>query len=264
MSVIPDLTDTDYHASPALSSTGARRILKAPALYRWTIDHPKPATDTFRIGHAFHSLTLGAGRPVVLIPCDSWRKLGDQAARDEATANGQIPLNNPEWRQVEAMVAAVRAHPRASVLLENGRAELSIFHDDAETGVALKARPDWTRDDVLVDLKSAANADPLDFPGVAWKYHYEQQADWYLTAAQAAGLDPQRFVFVLAEKTPPYLVSVCELDTEAMSIGRARNRAAIDTFAECEATQTWPGYPAIEHLVPLPAYAAAQYEEEMF
>ena len=43
----------------------------------------------------------------------------------------------------------------------------------------------------------------------------------------------------------------------------ARNREAIDTFARCVATREWPGYPAIEHLVPLPTYAAMQYAEEM-
>ena len=45
--VISDISADAYHAHPALSATGAKRILKAPALYRWEADHPTPSTKTF-------------------------------------------------------------------------------------------------------------------------------------------------------------------------------------------------------------------------
>jgi len=68
------------------------------------------------------------------------------------------------------------------------------------------------------------------------------------------------FHFVLVEKTEPYLVSVVELDTEAVNIGRQLNDRAKRIYRECTATGNWPGYPSGE-LVSLPMWAIYQAEE---
>ena len=261
--IIEALSDLDYHSSPALSASGAKLILRSPAHYRWAMDHPT-TTATFNLGHAVHSLVLGSGRPLVLLECDTYRAKCDQLERDVALAEGQIPLTRPEWQQVRAMADAVLSHPLAAALFTDGRPELSLFTTDPETGVELRTRPDWIGR-TIVDLKTTINANPADFDRIAWTYHYEMQSAWYLDEVARAGImpDDDRLLFVNVEKSPPYLVSVTELDAEALRIGRTRNREAIDMFARCLATDEWPGYPAVEHLVPLPTYAATQYAEEM-
>ena len=256
------LTDHEYHQSPALSASGAKLILKTPAHYRWAMDHPT-TSQTFNLGHAVHSLILG-GRPVTMVQSDDYKTKAAREERDRALTMGAIPLTRTEHAQVAAMAEAVLNHPLAAALFTDGQPELSIYTTDPETGVALRSRPDWIGN-VIVDLKTTVNANPADFDRIAWTYHYEQQAAWYLDEVARAGImpDEDRLLFVNVEKSPPYLVSVTELDAEALRIGRTRNREAIDTFARCVATGEWPGYPAIEHLVPLPTYAAMQYAEEM-
>ena len=261
--IIEGLSDLDYHRSPALSASGAKLILKSPAHYRWAMDHPT-TSQTFNLGHAVHSLVLGSGRPVTMIQSDDYKTKAAREERDHALTMGAIPLTRTEHAQVAAMAEAVLNHPLAAALFADGTPELSIFTTDPEIGVELRTRPDWIGR-TIVDLKTTVNANPADFDRIAWTYHYEQQAAWYLDEVARAGImpDEDRLLFVNVEKSPPYLVSVTELDAEALRIGRERNREAIDTFARCIATNEWPGYPAIEHLVPLPTYAAMQYAEEM-
>ena len=261
--IIEALSDLDYHSSPALSASGAKLILKSPAHYRWAMDHPT-TSPVFNLGHAVHSLVLGSGRPVVWLDVDNYQTKVAREQRDMALDEGKIPLTKSEGAQAIAMAGAVMDHPLAAALFSDGQPELSIFTTDPETGAELRTRPDWIGR-TIVDLKTTVNANPADFDRIAWTYHYEQQAAWYLDEVARAGImpDEDRLLFVNVEKSPPYLVSVTELDAEALRIGRERNREAIDTFARCVATGEWPGYPAIEHLVPLPTYAAMQYAEEM-
>lgn len=262
--IIEALSDLEYHSSPALSASGAKLILKSPAHYRWAMDHPT-TSQTFNLGHAVHSLVLGSGRQVVRVYFDDYKTKDARVLRDVLLSADMIPLTRPEWQQVRAMADAVLSHPLAAALFADGQPELSLFTTDPETGVELRARPDWIGR-TIVDLKTTINANPADFDRIAWTYHYEMQAAWYLDEVARAGIipDDDRLLFVNVEKSPPYLVSVTELDAEALRIGRTRNREAIDTFARCLATDEWPGYPAVEHLVPLPTYAAMQYAEEMY
>ncbi len=49
-----------------------------------------------------------------------------------------------------------------------------------------------------------------------------------------------RFVFVFQEKTPPYIVTVAELDAEAAAVGDDLNREAIAKYVECTETGSGP------------------------
>ena len=51
-----------------------------------------------------------------------------------------------------------------------------------------------------------------------------------------------------------------EFDDEALSIARIRNRAAIDLYAACVDTDTWPAYPEVINLTPPPAWL---YDDDM-
>lgn len=265
MSVIHGMPDVEYHARPELSASGARIILQAPARYRWAMDNPHPATPTFNLGHAVHSLVLGAGRPVAMLEHDGYTTKAAREERDLHLAAGRIPLTRPESAQVRAMADAVLSHPLAAALLATGEPEVSVFTTDPETGAPLRTRPDWIAPTHLVDLKTTINADPGEFGRTAHTFGYHAQARWYLDQCAAEGITPDdaRLLFVLVEKEPPHLVSVVELDAASLRVGAERNRRAIDTYAHCLATDTWPGYPTHEApIVSLPSWAFRQHEED--
>ena len=94
----------------------------------------------------------------------------------------------------------------------------------------------------------------------AANFGYDMQAAWYMDAVTALGLaDDPAFLFIFQEKTAPYLVTVCELDGEAIARGRRRNDRALEVFAECTATDTWPSYTADVELITLPRWT--NYED---
>lgn len=274
--VIAGMSDAEYHADPveggSLSSTGARRILASPALYRWELEHrvEKAAFDT---GHAVHAEVLGTGAEIVAIPEDLLASNGaasTAAAKRfiaEARLDGKVPLKAAELAPIRAMAAAVLAHSTARALLERpGTPEASAFAPDPLTGVWLRARPDFLPDrtdrrTILVDLKTGRSADPRQFRRAVAEYRYHQQAAFYDDVVRwARGDDGVVMVFVVVETDPPHLVSVCELTPDALAVGRSRNRTAIELFQRCREADTWPGYGDEIHTIDLPAWAT--YDEE--
>ena len=253
------VSNADYHRDEALGSTSLKTLAtKTPAHYQH--DKAKPKTsDAFDLGTVVHSIILeGDATGVEICPFSAWTTKAAKDARDEARAAGKIPLLTKDWLQVLNMRDAVMGHKLARKLLTGHKAEQSVFWD--EGGQTYKCRPDAQQPGVLVDLKTALSADPNEFGKVAHNFGYHQSAAHYIDGWKAATGEDLPFRFVLVEKTAPYLVSVVELDWEAIDIGRGLNDRAKRIYAECVASNTWPGYPATEP-VSLPNYAIYQAED---
>lgn len=253
------ISNTDYHRDPALGSTSLKTLAtRTPAHYQHDKAHPKSSV-AFDIGTVTHSLILeGSESGVEVIDADAKR---GKVWTDPATAardSGKIPLLWSEWEQVIAMRDAVMSHPIAHDLLTGHKAEESVFWD--EDGLTLKCRPDAWQPGVLVDLKTARSADPNEFGKTAHEFGYHQSAAHYIDGVKAATGEELPFHFVLVEKTEPYLVSVVELDIEAINIGRALNDRAKRIYRECVESNTWPGYPNTD-LISLPMWAIYKAEE---
>ncbi|NIL77662.1 PD-(D/E)XK nuclease-like domain-containing protein [Rhodococcus sp. B10] len=264
------IPDSEYHRDKgSLSSSGARKLLppSCPAIFKWERDHPPESNDNFDLGHAAHTLVLGEGAEIVSLEFDSWSTKASKEKRDEARAEGKTPLLEKDFRKVHEMAAALRSHPLANILFHEGVAERSMYYEDPETGVMLRARPDWlpvhSRSRLIItDYKTAASANPAKFAKSAAEYGYHIQDPWYRDAAIALGLDDDpAFVFVVQEKSAPYTVSVIELDQDAVNLGRRLSRAAIDIYAKCHANDDWPGWGDDVHQVSLPSWAFYQSEE---
>ena len=272
--VLWDLDENEYHASPALSASGAKRLLDAPALYRHDRDNGQEARREFDIGHAAHKGVLGVGGEVVIVQkttrdksrvdADDYTTVSAREHRDEIRAEGKVPLLAKEKATVDAMVAAVRAHPVAGPLFADpdGRPEVSIFWDDWVRGVARRVRVDWLTEGTVVDLKTCQKASPGAFARSVADFGYDVQRVFYDDGIRAAGLgDDTDFLFVAVEKTAPHLVAVHRLKPRWEAIGRAKVDQALDLFAHCTATGEWPGYGPFVHELEPPVWLARQYEE---
>jgi hypothetical protein len=274
-----------YHSDPvpagSLSSSGARNLLppSCPARFRYEAGNPPLPKDSFELGSAAHKLVLGAGAEITVIKAANWRTDAAKNERDAARAEGYLPLLAAEHEVVKAMAAALRKHPVASALFdpENGKPEQSLFWQDPETGVIRRSRLDWLPDAnargrlIVADYKTCVSASPEAIAKSAANYGYHQQDPWYRDGVRALGLsaDPA-FLFVFQEKEPPYLITIAELDADAVRLGRELNRLAIEVYRDCVQTGIWPGYEAealragrragIEH-ISLPPWAFRKLEE---
>jgi hypothetical protein len=261
-----DYPEADYHRHPALSASGAKKLLppSCPAIYRWEQDNGRPDKRVFDLGHAAHAKVLGVGAEVVTVNAADWRTKAAKEAAEAARAEDKVPLLTHEVAQVDSMAEALLRHPFASALFDparGGRPEQSLFWRDDRHGVDRRARLDWLPATdggrlIIPDYKSAVSAEPKAFAKAAANFNYHMQDAWYRDAVTALGLaEDVVFVFAVQEKTAPYLVTVCELDAEAVLVGRRRNDLALEVFAECAATGVWPGYSDDVELISLPAWA---------
>lgn len=260
----------EYHRHKSLSSSGARKLLppSCPALFRWEQDHP-PESIPYDFGRAAHKLVLGdLDGEVAVIDADDRRTKAYKQADAEARARGATPILRKQWDEIVAMAEKIRGHKLAMRLLDpdSGQPEQSIFWTDTDTGVERRARIDWLRYQrrgrlLIVDYKTAVSAAKADFARAASNFGYHQQVAWYRDAVRAAGLDDDPgFVFVVQEKTPPYLVNVIELGAASVDVGAGLNREALNVYAECVAADRWPSYSEDIEIVDLPAWYLNEHE----
>ena len=247
------LSAVDYHAMRALSASGAWLLSEeCPAKFLWRspwnpLYVPEAKTD-FDIGVAAHLAVLEPKRQadsIVLIEAADYRTTRAREARDIARAEGKVPLLPWQFDIVRAIAGSIQAHPIAVAAFRHGAAEVTLTWQDPETGVPCKARPDYlpAHGRWLVDLKTAASANPRVWRDQAYRLGYHARAAWYLDGAEKVlGQTPEEYWFVVVEKEPPYLVSVISFDQEALEWGRRANRKACALFARSLAENDWPSY----------------------
>lgn len=245
--------EADYHADrESLSVSGAKVLLKAPALFRWQQDNPVHK-DVFDFGSAAHERVLGIGPELVVFEYDAkaikspkstsaWKEM-----QREVRATGGILLLPAEKATVDAMALKLKEHRLAMRLLSQGQAEVSAYALDESSNVTMRGRFDWLNQNIVIDYKSCVSANPADWAGrygVIAKFGYDMQAEWYLDLARRLGHPAQAFAWIAQEKEPPFLTTVIYADEADLINAGERNALARSTFAECMETGHWPGYVA--------------------
>ncbi len=263
------VSDVEYHSdAAALSSSGARLLLTAPKLFHTAMTKERKPRRDFEFGHIAHRLLLGDGArfevlhpEVVGLKSDGSIAANPRAttawkqAEQDARAAGRVPVHADEFTKAEKMVSAVRANPDAGPLFAEGVAEVSLYATDPETGVRLRARPDWSFGPaVFVDFKTTKCAEVEAFARAGAGIGYHIQDAFYRRVARLLGIEVERFLFVACEKDDPYLVSVCEFDADDIAATDQLVTQAIRTFADCISTNTWPGYPTGVHTMRVPPW----------
>lgn len=250
--IIENMSNADYHASKALSKSGLDEIHKSPLHYwRRYLDpdrQSRKATEAMIIGSAFHTLVLEPQKfedeYTVMPVIDKRTNAGkaDYAAWLEQAGDKQV-LDQADYNLLKKMASAIEQHKLASSYLDGfGKAELSIFFDMG--GVPMRCRPDYIRTDgVIVDIKTSTTASASGFRKKAYDMRYHVQAALYAEGYRRAyGEDPKGFVFVVAEKQDPYLVSVFETSTEDYAAGYTELMEDLATYKDCLKANHWPGY----------------------
>lgn len=259
---------SEYHAHKALSSTGARALLRSPARFAYERVHPITPTREMEIGTAVHTSVLGVGLPWHQLPGDDLRVKATKAAAEEITAAGFIALKPAEANLVRGMFRAVIEHPLAGPLLspDKGVAERALFWTDPDTHIDCRAMLDFSPHNrrSIVDLKTTSDASPTNLGRHMARYGYPIQAAWYLRGARQLGLADEgtEFVWVFVERDPPHLVSVVRLAPLDMEWADERCTRAMEMYRDCTGADSWPGYPTDLITVSLPPYGRREYEDE--
>lgn len=285
-----DIPMESYHRAanllpgPSLSSSGAKTILSQSAFHFWA-DSPmnpnRPEEDSaphFAIGKAAHDLLLLGGdwkRSYHVLPEGfAWNKTKampeEIAAAEYAREKGKTLIKHDDMQLVERIADRIGANPSARNALVNGIPEMTLAWQDSETGVWLRARPDFlpfsviNGDEIRVvsDLKfmASSNCSPAGFSRALANFGYHQSCAFYADGIKAIyGQEPTHWLFIVVEKDEPHSVSLYTLPNADLARGRHQNRKAINLFAECLSRGTeahhWPAYTTEPEMIGLPAWA---------
>lgn len=245
--LVHGMPDPEYRAAPGISQSALKTISDSPARYVWEKDHPV-TKDVFDFGHVVHGIVLGVGEPTERLDFPDRRTKEYRAAEKAARDAGRVPLLASAYDTAQACANAVLTHPLAGpILTAPGASEVSMWWTDPVTGVECKGRADRVvvagGQHFLVDLKTVGQSSaPAAFARQAASLGYHLQASFYTDGYEAITGERPVFLNVVAEAKEPHLVSVVQLDDEALDIGRARYLDALATYQRCVESDVWPGY----------------------
>src|ERR1035437_9185676 len=106
------MPELEYHASPGLSSTGMKWLLRSPKHYRERMDH-RVEKAAFDLGHCVHAKVLGVGMGVAIIPPDVLASNGAASTKEakefiiRARVNGLVPVQADVVAKVDAIAEAI-------------------------------------------------------------------------------------------------------------------------------------------------------------
>lgn len=255
-------TDRAYFASTALSKSGIDRLLECPALYKAWLDGVSEEKESAALafGSLAHLLTLQPqefGSQYAVTDLNLATKEGK--AWKAALPDGVQAVKNDDYEKAQMMAEAVRDHPQAKMLFQNYTAEQPVYW--TFDGVPCKAKPDLVAEvfgrRYIADLKTTESVNPEAIRKSIAKWGYHRQAAWYLSGMEAAGKPCDAFIFIFVEKTYPYLVTMCQLDDDALAKGMEECLRAVSILKECRTSGTWPCYTREIITLGLPKWAAA-------
>jgi hypothetical protein len=258
-----DIPFEDYLSWPYINNGALSYASRSMAHYRHRPD--QEPTDAMRFGALVHCGQLepaAIGARYAVMPDfakDIRRPDGTEYANPRATSAYKRAV--AEWsdsigdreqctaEQMEVLLGISRSitlHDQARVwLCADGPVEVSIVWDDVDSGIRCKGRVDkWvTRSGrhLLVDLKTSR--DVGRFEDAFGRYSYHRQAAFYLDGVRTlTGSDDVQFGIVAVEKEAPFAVRAALVSDDATAVGREQYKHLLAQLAECQQTDTWPGY----------------------
>jgi exodeoxyribonuclease VIII len=264
--LIEDLDIEQYHAMSPVSKSQLDTLDLSPAIFfarHRAADRPAPTTKAGQLeGNLAHCAVLEPDEfesryvvgPTVNRNTKVWKEF------IEAHPN-RVAIQHDQYEAAVRQAASVRALPEIGEALASGKAEVSAFWTDEETGVGCRCRPDFVhpvRENtvLLLDLKTFSSAAPSEFRRQVARKRYDVQAAFYSDGYEiASGMEVLGFIFLAVETEYPFAANAFMLDEESLEAGRAKYRKNLRTYAECERANTWPGYSTGIDIIRLPSWA---------
>lgn len=262
-----------YHRDPceypSLSSSIAHVLIEQSPLHAH-LRHPRlggggqvdPSKAMDR-GTMIHKMLLGRGQDFAEIEEASYKTHAAQRQRDGARADGLIPVLSHELADYSRIAGIYREKLRkhADRIEFTGATELTgVF---MQNGVLCRMRLDhWNGAELIIDdIKTSKTANPTDLGNVMVHNGTDIQAAAYtsgmgILVPEALGRVRIRFIYL--EATPPFDVVVAEPDGQMLDLGRRKWKRAIDRWAGCLGSGSWPGYASGTVRVSPPAWAVNQ------
>lgn len=253
------MTEQEYRQAEGVNKSTLWNLRKSPAHYKYFLENQREDTAAFAFGRAVHAAILTPSafkKDFVVIPegIDRRTKAGKEEyqAFIDASAGKEI-LTAADAETVKAIVKAFKKNRDAVQLLKGTKREKPLFWTD-DNGIFCKCRIDAYKAGLIVDLKTAQDAETETFTKEALRYGYDVQAAHYLDAYQhkESAVRPEWY-FIVIEKTEPYAINILRADIGFLDYGFIRRQELIEKLKACQDQKAYPDY-GINELC-LPAWA---------
>lgn len=274
---ILEVTPAEYYADPcavpSLTQSIAHVLLEQSPAHAWAA-HPRlgnASRDSSRAqdeGTLIHALLLGRGAEIEIIDAPDFRTNRARELRDNAQAEGRLPVLRDKHDQAVEIADELRARIQAFGLdPAAGEHELAIewIEDGDADDVVCRGLIDIVDLDLgrILDVKKIRSADPRTCSRHAIEYGYATQHAAYTSAVEKLRPDlvgRVDFLFVFVELEPPYAVVPCRPDGALREIGHRRWSRAIRTWERCLRANDWPAFTREITTLEAPPWAIAEEE----
>ena len=265
------MTEKEYREHPAISRSELWKIRESPEIFKYYKENPEEPTPALIFGQAFHKLALqpeSFGDEFAVMPQIDRRTKEGKAIWVEfcEQSEGKTVITEDDYAKATDMIDSLYKAPFVKKLL-SGEKEKEFFWADDLTGEACKCRADCVSElnkvNIIVDLKSALNADNEHFTKDSINYGYDFQAAMYTEGVEKCTGKSYSFVFIVVEKNPPYAVNIFQADELFVKRGKDIFRELIGIYHDCKTSGDWYGYLGkykVINSLSLPAWLAKEIE----
>lgn len=254
LGAISDLPMEDYLSDHGIAAHDCWNLHSHCPVYAWSRHpahpHPEPpkSSEALAFGQALHTLVLeGPGifheRYVAKPEGMAFnKKPGIEWCAAEQEGADRIILAADEATTIINIAQAIANHPLAAKSLARTEREVTLFANDPTTGLRLKNRPDAMGGMLIVNIKTAADAEPRKWKRDAIKYGYAVSQAMTARVLSALGMDIPPYVFLVVEKARNPIVQMYELSDELALYGEQIVDRSLRQWAKCSETGVWPSY----------------------
>lgn len=269
--IYPNLSNDEYHADSAISRSGIMRFRRSPRHFHAEIfksntvkSEPTPAMV---FGSAFHTFVLEpdkfydeyAFKPEPVLLKDVGRVAYDEykAQLYQLELSKKKVISGADHSLLLEMTLYLSNHEHASQLLRGAVYEQSYFWQDKESELMVKARPDILHSNMIVDLKTCADASPRAFQRAMVDGGYHIQGAMIRDAVrELEGRDIPTVINIAIEKTYPYCIGIYIIDEYALEYGAEQYRKTLLDIKSCIVHSEFPSYEI--QTVSLPTWATRE------
>lgn len=278
------IPNEEYHKGPGISRSGLMKLKRSPYHY-WNqyinLDYePDEPTPILILGSFFHTLVL---EPHLLeerffVNPES-ETLDEEDKKDKekkkelkekknkikeekkhAEETGKLIISKKEANKAYAMLESLKRKDGGELYecirdTKIAKIEQSIYWTDEETGILCKARPDIIYGNIVIDLKTTANASPWNFSKISYDKGYHIQAAMVKEGLRIVeNINMSKFRFIAIETSKPYVVTNPPFSQEALEVGHNEFKSLLNKYKECSENNHWPSYE--EQEINIPRYAS--------
>lgn len=155
----------------------------------------------------------------------------------------KIIITHKEYHAMKNMLDKITCNDYAIKLLTNARIENSFFWVDEDSGLLLKARPDILHENMIVDLKTCADASPRGFQRAMVEGGNHIQGAMIRDAVEKLeGRRINTVINICIENKYPHNMGIYIIDEEAIDAGHMKYKQLCLDMKEAFISNTFTDY----------------------